>query len=140
MSTAYQVSNNAACMKITSDFLCTEGVHWSAKVSAELRQEKREDLLGLEAMLWHAWISLGIAADRAPAPPEDTGLTRKQRKNRRQRQTLRGEDDQARRKGKAREAKSERAMLPHNVFKCPHPSCDGSGRTFGALHGVFNHL
>ena len=50
-----QVSNESGCIKIATDFLCVEGISATIEVSEELRKEREEGLLSVEAMLWHAW-------------------------------------------------------------------------------------
>ncbi|OJT09925.1 Lysine-specific demethylase 3B [Trametes pubescens] len=137
---AHQVSNTAACIKIACDFLCSEGVARSAQVSAELRQEGREDILELDNMLWHAWASLRVTADRISTSTTGDGLTRKQRKRLKQRQDVRARDDRARRKGKKVENTGNGSARPNHIFKCPHPICERSKRTFPVVYGVFSHL
>lgn len=42
--------------------MCTEGVLASTQVAEELRVASREGVLRLDALLWHAWISLRVTA------------------------------------------------------------------------------
>ncbi|KAI0644323.1 hypothetical protein C8Q79DRAFT_876239, partial [Trametes meyenii] len=55
---AHQVSNTSACIKVACDFLCADGIAYSAMVAEQFRSARKEDILGLEAMLWHSWVSL----------------------------------------------------------------------------------
>ncbi|KAI0649970.1 hypothetical protein C8Q79DRAFT_900112 [Trametes meyenii] len=132
------VSNTAACIKIACDFLCTEGISCSAQVAEEFRQEKKEDILGLDLMLWHAWASLRQQNDRLHTSAGASVKTYKQCQRLKQRRNIRGQDDQARRHH-AHYSKPPPHASSHTIG-CPDMACALSDRTFRSLDGVFNHV
>ncbi|KAI0643029.1 hypothetical protein C8Q79DRAFT_1002795 [Trametes meyenii] len=135
---AHQVSNTSACIKIACDFLCVEGIYHSARVSEEIFRGRQEDLLGLESMLWHAWVSLREMSQVSVALSTQETKTRKERKRHNQRHTVRGQDDLARRKQERRGW--DTANETDATLRCPDPACATSVRKFRVLDGVFNHL
>ncbi|KAI0650954.1 hypothetical protein C8Q79DRAFT_998671 [Trametes meyenii] len=135
---AHQVSNSSACIKIACDFLCVEGIRLSAQVAEQFHQSRQENILELDSMLWHAWISLQRMLESLPPVPA-TNKTRIQRKRHKQRHTARGQDDQARR-NQARRTGFPTSPMGDNVLRCPDVACATQSRTFPALDGLFNHL
>ena len=88
MLTRFQVSNEAACIKIAIDFLCIEGIPATLDISSQFRRHQDEGLLSVEAMLWHAWTSISRQLLHFPtlAPAE---LSRKQKKRKARREVIR---------------------------------------------------
>ncbi|KAI0667787.1 hypothetical protein C8Q78DRAFT_981528 [Trametes maxima] len=137
---AHQVSNTSACIKVACDFLCVEGIVHSMKMAEEFRKIHHEDVLGMDLLLWHAWISLREQKERFVESGVITvQKTRKQRKRFAQRHTMRGQDDQARR-NQARQSRLSRDDSQLPAMRCPDLACASSKRTFRVLDGVFNHL
>lgn len=131
-----QVSNLCSCIKMACDFLCAEGIAWSAAVTEEFRRGSMLDVLQLRSMLWHSWVSLGSQRSHQANRP----LMRAQAKRKRSQETPRGQDDAARRK-KRKALRDDTVPTPSpNVYKCPHADCDGRDRIFIQAQGVFSHL
>ncbi len=123
-----QVSNNAACIKIAMDFLCVEGIQASASVTEDFRSIRVPDILQLEAMMWHAYVSISHKLSQLG------GVTQPRR---RRRPTTSSRDDRVRRK-RARKGAQDRSAVCDRP--CPHPSCSRSTRTYTEYLDVFNHL
>ncbi|KAF7790924.1 hypothetical protein EIP86_001882 [Pleurotus ostreatoroseus] len=121
---AHQVSNNGACIKIATDFVSLSQISINRQLAKEFHHEGIEDVLGLEAVLWHAWQSVkeqqvisegvdeGKARDhilpslpikRVPHHPNDTARARK--KARRCKKKHRNDD------------------ASQKAYPCPDPSC-----------------
>ncbi|KAI0689523.1 hypothetical protein C8T65DRAFT_588583 [Cerioporus squamosus] len=136
---AHQVSNVQACIKVACDFLCTEGIRESSKVTQDFRREHLPDVLSLEVVLWDAWASLihqaTVAGNRSNAP----ALTRHEKKNKYRRNTTRGQEDDARRKKQRKTQTGEGCSSPVRGYACPIISCARSQR-FPLLSGTFNHM
>ncbi|KAI1783901.1 hypothetical protein LXA43DRAFT_976943 [Ganoderma leucocontextum] len=137
----HQVSNRRACIKIACDFLCVEGVAASRSISAEFRAIHREDVLQLDAMLWHSWLSMfRLLEHEQHEDTKDLGLTGRQRKRKTSRGTSNAKADNVRRK---RQRKSERHPgLYDEAFRysCPHSGCAGSKRPPFDFNGLMSHL
>ncbi|KAI0370427.1 hypothetical protein BV20DRAFT_1035907 [Pilatotrama ljubarskyi] len=143
----HQVSHNAClnllpCIKIASDFVSVDAVTQSMKVREALHQERKEDILQLEATLWHAWHSIHAQlANMANIVPNtsDCAPSRLQRKRLRKRQSQSARDDQARRTKLRRSGEDSTEFQMHR-YRCPHPACSDSKRTFDKLDGVLSHV
>ena len=108
-----------SCIKVACDFLGTDGVAQSTIVTQEFRRESMPDVLQLQGMLWHAWVSLSLR------PTEMTReLTRIQKKHKRRRETPRALEDAARRKKQKRdEGYSPPLASSEPSYLCPDPAC-----------------
>lgn len=124
-----------SCIKVACDFLCTDGVAHSAIVSEEFRRASMPDVLQLQGMLWHVWMSLRLR------PTEATnGPTRIQKKHKRRRETPKAREDAARRKKQKRDhGHSPPSALTERSYTCPDSACSLKERLFD-LNGVFSHL
>lgn len=119
----------------------------SAQVAEELRVASREGVLRLDALLWHAWISLRVTAtalEDAAADLQETEFeppsTRKERKNQRQRDTDRAQQDRARRRNLKELESNNGSDSSDRSRRCPHDACSRSQRPFRSLEAVFKHL
>ena len=123
-------------MKVACDFLCAEGIALSRAMTEEFRRAAMPDILQLQNMLWHSWVSLGSQRTHQTNRP----LTRIQAKRKRSRETAAAQEDAARRK-KHKTSRQGGVPIPSfHAYKCPHPACDRQDRTFAQAHGVFSHL
>ncbi|RPD53957.1 hypothetical protein L227DRAFT_589116 [Lentinus tigrinus ALCF2SS1-6] len=140
---AHQVSNVQACIKVACDFLNIEGILESSHIVQDFRWDRLPDVLQLDIVLWDAWASLCFHAANASQQPQDADLTRREKRNKRQRETDRARDDAARRK-KLRKTHLQDTHLStpaaDQSYRCPLSSCAGRSRRFIELIGVFNHL
>lgn len=89
------------------------------------------DVLQLQSMLWHAWISIN-----SQAPLQTTTFTRAQVKRKRSRATARAQEDNLRRKRQKQEVHEAASGV---VYKCPHQPCKRE-KSFVEFEGVFTHL
>ncbi|KAI0709160.1 hypothetical protein C8Q76DRAFT_626499 [Earliella scabrosa] len=137
---AHQVSNMASCIKVACDFLCAEGLDASMEVAADFRRIKQEDLLQINAMLWHSWRSLVCLADRASTNTPNQALTGKKKKRWNSRHNVRGQDDLAARKRARRDQEHPSTTFLTRQYHCPHPSCMGAERRYQDAVAVINHL
>jgi len=140
-----QVSNEANCIKVASDFLSIDALSACATLAGEFRNLNlqdtwREDVLQLNAQLYHAYVSLQRPFEDARSefqavqnchtirnddlhldPSEAVGITAESTKKQ---------------KRKHREDK-EGERNPKRRFKCLH--CNDGSRSF-FKHGLENHL
>ncbi|KAI0363036.1 hypothetical protein BV20DRAFT_1040111 [Pilatotrama ljubarskyi] len=128
---AHQVSNIQSCIKIACDFVCMEGIPASMTITQELRQERQDDILNVEAMLWHAWQSITPQAGASGQQVGAKSLTRR---------------DVRRRNHVAHRRSQESAGHKHlsgadyaRDYQCQVGLCATEPRRF-LLDGLFNHL
>ncbi|KAF7797731.1 hypothetical protein EIP86_008931, partial [Pleurotus ostreatoroseus] len=119
---AHQVSNNGTCIKIATDFVSLSLLHKNWQLAEDFHNEGIEDVLGLEAVLLHAWFSVKLQRELSPSvhgsetrsadpqlvncastDPFDTVRTRK-KANRFKRKHLKNTPD-------------------HELYHCPDPGC-----------------
>lgn len=142
---SYQVSNGANCIKVATDFLSIDALTACATLAGEFRHLNlqdawRDDVLQLNAQLYHAYVSLQRPFEDARSefqvlqnchtirnndlhldPSEAVGITTEGTKKQ---------------KRKHREDK-EGERNPKRRFKCLH--CNDWNRSF-FRHGLENHL
>ncbi|EIW59762.1 uncharacterized protein TRAVEDRAFT_122399 [Trametes versicolor FP-101664 SS1] len=129
---AHQVSNLRPCIKIACDFVCVEGIPASLTITQEFRAEPREDILNMEAMLWHAWRSVDLQlrySDNLPRPNAGAMQSVWRRKHVANR---RAEASEARKQGPAAEDRSR-------DYRCLIDHCAQADRHF-VLGGIFDHM
>ncbi|KAI0715211.1 hypothetical protein C8Q76DRAFT_617899, partial [Earliella scabrosa] len=126
---AHQVSNLRPCIKVACDFVCLEGLLASMTIVEEFRREKKENILQLEAMMWHAWTSVHRDLQLPTSVATSPIITK--------RQLLRSEHVARRRREKGILLNGPPG-LPLD-YTCPLPPCDKSPRKY-LLDGLFNHM
>lgn len=102
-------------------------------MTAQFRRASLPDVLQLDAMLWHAWTSLGC---QVPASAKER--TRNEQRRKRSRETPRAREDYVRRK----KQRSGQGFTTHStpcVYQCPLAPCPRPEKSFD-LQGVFSHL
>ncbi|KAI0691216.1 hypothetical protein C8T65DRAFT_711537 [Cerioporus squamosus] len=137
---AHQVSNHTGCIKVACDFVSPEGIEESVRVRSQLQAIRHEEMLQLEALIWHAWESVHrLLQDVSNVPTsQNDGCTRLQKKRKNQRQSTGAADDRACRKRQ----KKDHIQYTPDIFRyrCPHPACETSRRPLFDFNGVFQHM
>ena len=136
----FQVSNGANCIKVATDFLSVDGLDACVTLAGEFRQLNlqapwRDDVLQLNAQLYHAFMSLQRpledtrsefqvlhnphVTDSSPLQTVGIPVDRINKRKRKHRDDAKGEQN------------------PNRRFKCLH--CHDQNRSF-FKHGLEHHL
>ena len=117
------------------DFTDKASIDTSLKITEEMRAERREDVLQLKTVLWHAWHSL----ERFESLPNHVHKGKDFKAINRRKSTS-GRNSQANRDAEKKKTRmgQEKYDAAFNL-SCPHPGCVGMKKKF-TKGGLLDHM